>query len=139
MIPSRIRQIAKATAIASALALLCILAYDRGAGVAFGVTTAWMLANLLIWTVVIRIALQAGEQKAGVGILLLAISAKLILLFGGVIGLKIFAPYTRPQLYGIIAGVSSILVVAFLKSLGSWMVASSKGAGPVEKEQSAKV
>lgn len=139
MIPTRIRQIVKTTAIASALALLCVLAYDRGAGVAFGAATVWMLANLLIWTFVIRIALQAGEQKAGVGILLLAISTKLVLLFGGVIALKIFAPYTRLELYGIIAGVSSVLVVALLKALGAWMVSSSKGTAQVEKERSAKV
>ncbi len=140
MIPARIRQIVKVTAVASALVLLCFLAYDRGAGVAFGVTSVWMIANLLIWTVVMRIALNPGDDKPGVGILLAAVSVKLFLLIGGVVALKVFAPYNRLQLYAIIAGVSSVLIVAFLKALGS-RVAALVTAAPAgtEKKQAAKV
>lgn len=138
MIPARIRQILKATAIASAIALLCFLAYDRGAGITFGVTSVWMMANLVIWTIVMQMALQPGENKTSPGILLLAIGVKLLLLFGGVIALRVFAPYTRWQLYGIIAGVSSVLIVAVLKAAGARVAAMAKPSH-TDKKQAAKV
>lgn len=139
MIPTRIRQIIMATAVSAALALIGILAYDRGAGVAFAATTGWMLANLVVWTVVMKIALQPGDQKPGVGLLLGAITAKIFLLLGGVIALRIFAPYSREQIYGIIAGISSVLLVAVLKALGCRIAAWSKAASPDKKEQAAKL
>lgn len=140
MIPARIRQIIKATAITSLLVLLFFLAWDRGAGIAFAATVTWMIANLVIWSFVMRIALQPGENKAGAGVLLAAISGKLFLLLGGVIALRIFAPYSKIQIYGIIAGVSSVLLVAFLKALGNRIAAYSKSApARVKKKQTAKV
>lgn len=139
MIPARIKQITKTTAIAVAVVLLWFLAYDRGAGIAFGVTSVWMIANLIIWTVVIRIALQSGERKGGVGILLVGITVKLALLLGGVIALKLFAPYTRLQVYAIIAGVSSVLIVATLKAAGSRVAAMLQSPERIKEKDSAKV
>lgn len=140
MIPQRIRQIAKTTAIACAIGVLCFFAYHRGAGIAFAITSAWMIANLLIWTIVLRIALNPTDEKPSVGLLLLAITVKLFLLIGGVIALRVFAPYQKIELYAVIAGVSSVLVVAFLKALGSWVAAvATSSPAPVEKKRAAKV
>lgn len=119
MIPARVRQIIVATGVAASVVLLCLLAFDRGAGVAFAVTTAWMLANLVIWTVVVQVVIQPEAQKNGLLTIALAITAKVVLLLGGVVALMILSPYTRMQLLGIVGGVSSVLIVAFLKAAGS--------------------
>ncbi len=140
MIPQRIRQIAKTTAIACAVGVLCFFAYSRAAGLAFAVTSAWMIANLLIWTIVIRLALNPKDEKPSVAVLLLALSVKLLLLIGGVVALRIFAPYQHEELYAIIAGVSSVLIVAFLKALGSKVAAMATSSSvPTEKKRAAKV
>lgn len=138
MIPARIRQIVKATGVACAIVLLFFLAYDRGAGIAFAVTSVWMIANLIIWTIVMKIVLQPGEHKTGVGLLLLALFIKIGLLLGGVLALKIFSPYTKIQLYAIIAGVSSVLVVSVLKAAGAKVAAVLKQS-PAQKKAAAKV
>ena len=142
MIPARIRQILKATAVTAAVVLLYFLAYDRGAAIAFAATTLWMMANMVIWSLVLRMALNPGESKVGAGTMLAAVSGKLALLLAGVVALRIFAPYTKIQIYAIVAGVSSILIVSFLKALGSRIAVASKSSpspASVDKEHTAKV
>lgn len=141
MIPERIQQIAKTSAIACALVGLCILVSNLAAGVTYLVASAWIIANFLVWAVVFRIALHPGEDSpGGTPVLVLALLGKVTLLGGGIVALIKFAPYSRVQLYAILAGVSSVLIVAFLKALGSRVVNQEKvSAASVESEKAAKV
>lgn len=140
MIPARVKQIAKGTALLGSVVFLCFLGVDRGAGIVFGATTLWMLGNLLVWSVLMKLTLQPDSTKNATGIALAAIFAKLTLLFGGILALRAFAPYDRLQVWAIVAGVSSVLFVAVLKAAGARIVAASNHKNPAaSKKQVAKV
>lgn len=101
-----------------------IMNKDKGAGIVFGVTTVWMLANFLVWTVIMRCALVPKSEESNTLALFGALGAKLVLLASGIIALRVYAPYTKTELLGLVAGISSVLLIAFLRALSAKIVQS---------------
>jgi hypothetical protein len=139
MIPARIKQIANATLLLGAVVLLCFSGMDAGAAATYAATTLWMLANLVVWAFVMKIVLQPGTEKPSLGIAATAILGKMVLLFGGIFALRFFAPYSAMQVYGILAGVSSVLAVAFLKAAGAKVLSLANASEGKTKSRAAKV
>lgn len=138
MIPARIKQIAGAALLVGAVASLCFARVDLSAATICAVTTLWMLANLLVWAVVMKIVLLPGNEKPAVGTAAMGILGKFVLLIGGIVALRMFAPFTAMQVYAILAGVSSVLVTAFLKALGARLAALSARPAGNSKSEAAK-
>lgn len=140
MIPERIKQIVRSSAIACAIVALCILLYDVGASVAFSVASAWVIGNFLIWAVILGSALRPKHEPANPMGLVIGLFGKLALLAAGIVALLYFAPYTKAQLLGILGGLSSVLIVAFLKALGSRFATRQQAAElNLNKDSQAKV
>jgi hypothetical protein len=119
MVPGLVKRIAVATCVVALVGLLCILPFDRAAGLTFAFTTFWMVANLLVWSIIMRAALRPKQESKSLLILLPALGAKLLLLGIGIAVLYVCAPYTKYQIYGMVAGIASISVVAALKAMGA--------------------
>lgn len=117
MIPKFVKSTCLWTAVLAVVACPYLLRFGHGASMAFALSTAWMIANLLVWTAVIVNSIRPGDRNPL--FLLAALFAKLALLIGGVIAMRVFAPHTRAELMAIVAGISSILVVAVLKAIGA--------------------
>lgn len=140
MIPERIKQIVRSSAIACAVVALCILLYDVGASVAFSVASAWVMANFLVWAVILGSALRPKDEPSNPMGLMMGLLGKLTLLVVGLVVLLYFAPYTKAQLLGILGGLSSVLIVAFLKALGSRFSARPEAESVgLNKDSQAKV
>jgi len=129
MIPRFVKSTCLWTAILAAMVCPYLLQVDRGAAISFAVASGWMIGNLLAWTAVIMNAIRPDDRDPL--LLMGALFMKLGLLAGGFIALKMGAPYTRVQLLAIIAGISSIIVVAVLKAIGARLVAPRSVAKPI--------
>ena len=136
MIPGRIVQIARTAALTSAVVALCLFAWNPGAGIGFTATSLWMIANLLLLALVLRIALGTEEHKR-TGLFAWGLVGKFVLLGAGVAALFAFRPYTQPQVVGILAGVSSVLFVIIMKAMGA-KVSHSLAESPAEAPKGAE-
>lgn len=139
MIPARIQQIAKATALLCAVGFFCFAGLSVGAGLTFAAASAWIITNLLLWSVIMMMMLQPGAQKPRVGLTLLLVFAKLFLLLAGLAVLWAFAPYTPLQILALVAGVSSVLFVTLLKAAGAKIVSLTAQSDDKTKRHAAKV
>jgi len=139
MIPARIKQIASSTLLLGGVALICFMNIDKGAAIAYAATTCWMLANLLVWAVVMKMVLQPASEKPNMGVAAAAIAAKLGLLIGGIVLLRVLAPFNQMQVYGLVAGISSVLFVAFLKAAGAKISTWISSTQPKKNSEAAKV
>lgn len=139
MIPAKIQQIAKATALLCAVGFFCFSGMEIGAGLVFAAASTWIIMNLLLWSVIMMMMLQPGAQKPRVGFTLLLVFAKLFLLLAGLAALWAFAPYTALQMLALVAGVSSVLFVTLLKAAGAKIVSATTPRGDKSKPRPAKV
>lgn len=126
MIPGFVKRTCISTAVAAALIAPYLYVTNQGAAIAFTVSTAWMIANLLTWSVLIVNAIRPGERSALVISLCLLI--KFALLGAGIVALRIAAPMTRGEILAIVAGTTSVLAVATLKALGMKIMSSRSRA-----------
>lgn len=134
MIPERIKKILTSAAVASVIVALCILPYDLLASMTFLVTSGWVMLNFIAWTIILGAALRPKDSEPNVLGLAIGLLAKLILLGVGLVALLYFAPYTRSQLLAVVLGVSFVLLVAFLKALGSRVAAGTAVPDAVMKK-----
>lgn len=137
MIPGRILQIAKTVVITCLVITLCFCAYSMPLAVSFGATSLWMLVNLLLLAVVMRIALSTDDNKS-VGLFLAAGAFKLVWLAAGIIAIQKLGVTTLHQVLGVVLGISSVLFVVIMKALG-YKMSQSLAAAPAADGDEKKV
>jgi hypothetical protein len=93
---------------------------DTRAGLAFGMAAAWGMANLGVWTALIRAFFSKHRLRRLFIVLLVA--AKLSLLAAGVAALYASRPHTPAMLLAVVLGVSMVLVSGVLTAGGAWLI-----------------
>ena len=140
MIPGRIKQIVRTSAIAAVIVALCILPYNSPASVTFAVTSGWVILNFIAWAVIMGAALRRKDEPANPVGFMIGLFAKMTLLGLGLAGLVYFAPYTKAQLLAMVAGLGFVMDIAVLKALGAYMAKPADlPAAVVNKDAAEKV
>jgi hypothetical protein len=127
MVPVFIWRVLKATGICAVLIAPYLWVYHQSAALAFLISSAWMMANLVVWTAVIVTGIRPDREGKALP-LLGFLSLKLMLLVGGVITLAQTAPHSRTRILAITGGITLTLLVLFLKALGGLIMAARKKA-----------
>jgi hypothetical protein len=109
-------------AVGLSLPLFCYwVVMDTAAGLAFGAAAAWGVANLCVWTALIRASFSKHRRRRLFTMLLIA--AKLGLLAGGGAALYASRPYHTPAvLLAVVLGISMVFVSAVLTAGGAWLM-----------------
>ena len=113
---------------------ICFYAYSSALATAFAATSFWMLVNLLLLAIVMRIALGTEENKS-LGVFMLTGTCKLLWLAGGIIAIQKFGVSTSQQCLGVVLGISSVLFVIIMKAIGYKMSQSLAASSAGEKEK----
>lgn len=95
------------------------LVTDWRVGAAFLGAGLWAMSNLVAWSLLIITATSSVPAKRAK--VLSFIALKLAILIGGPILLVIFRPSTVAQLFAVLAGISSVVVITLLKAIGAWL------------------
>ena len=123
MVPVFIVRVLKATAISAVLIAPYLWVYHRSAALAFLISCAWMMANLVVWTAVVLTGIRPDRDGKALP-LLGFLAVKMLLLVGGVITLSQTAPHSRTRILAITGGITLVLLVLFLKALGAMIMAA---------------
>lgn len=99
------------------VAAVCIGTYDWRAATAFAASSAWGMANLVVWSYICRAILSQAPNR-GAKLLQFGI-VKIVVISAGLLVMRFFAPLTRNEVLGIIAGITMALSITVLKALGA--------------------
>jgi hypothetical protein len=117
MIPPLVRKILWATAALSGVVFSYWVLKDLGSGIAFGLATAWAMANVIVWAMLIVAYIRPGNRDTGRAMAWLAV--KFVLLAAGFAALVAAAPMRPITGWAVLAGVSSVLLVTVLTAVGA--------------------
>lgn len=115
--PGLVQRVLGVSFLMSAVVASFWASHDMGGGVAFAVSSLWAMANLVVWTGLVLSFLRP-EPRNPLAIMAW-LGAKLLLLAGGFAGLLAAAPLTKSMAWGVVLGVSAVLLVIVLTALGS--------------------
>ena len=96
---------------------------DWRVGAAFLGAAVWAMANIVAWSMLIVTATSREVPAKPMKVMLLVL-LKLTILIGGPVSLVWLRPTTRAQIFGVLGGISVVIVVIALKAAGSWITGS---------------
>lgn len=94
----------------------------------FLVSALWAMANLVAWSFLILSA-TSREMPARSLKVTGAVLLKLMILVGGPVALLVCRPGSAGEVFAILAGISSVVVITLLKAIGAWLVGSDMFEG----------
>ncbi len=117
MIPPLVRKILWATVVLGGVTFCYWVLRDLWSGIAFALATAWAMANVLVWAMLVLAYVRPGNRDTGRAMAWLAV--KFVLLVAGFAALVVAAPMRPITGWAVLAGVSSVLVVTVLTAAGA--------------------
>jgi hypothetical protein len=117
MIPQTVRKILAATTVACGVVFCYWVLRDSAAGVAFGLSSLWAIANLVALSGLVVSSIRPGKRAAGVVAGWMAL--KVAIWVGGFAMLVAAVPMRPAVGWAILAGISSVLIVTVLTAAGA--------------------
>lgn len=131
--PSLIRRILWTTSIVTLVIAIGISARDWRAAVAFAGSSAWGMANLIVWSYLCGAVLSTSPNR-GARLLQLGL-VKMSVLGTGLLVLRFASPFTRNEILGIIAGITLALTITIFKAVGARLTGRDLVTGQPETQR----
>lgn len=115
--PSLIRRILWTTLVVTLVIAVCISTRDWRAAAAFAGSSAWGMANLVVWSFLCQAILSSAPNR-GARLLQLGL-VKVAILGTGLLLLRFCSPFTANEILAIIGGITLALTITILKAVGA--------------------